>query len=263
MLVKKPLLDVIFASEKRKGVLLLLHDGAKEMEFLLSSLDTTRQALLPQVKVLEEHYLVSHEKDTYELTTIGKLISDEMSPLMDTLDTLNADIDYWGTHRLGFIPHHLLKRMNELGKCNVINPCISNMYEINKSFNEATLSSKSVFVVTTFMFPNFSMLASELISRNISMHAIISTGLLDKMKSVDRAYFTDLVKNKLFHFFVYSKKMDFISFAYNEHNIMLSPLTKNGGFDNKHILCQGPSALKWGKELFDYYWKDSVPITEI
>lgn len=30
--MNKPMIDVIFASEKRKGVLMLLQDGAKEMK---------------------------------------------------------------------------------------------------------------------------------------------------------------------------------------------------------------------------------------
>jgi len=261
--MKKPLIDVIFASEKRKNILLFLKEGPQEMEHLLTSLDTNRQAILPQIRILEEHYLVSHTKDTYELTNIGKLLVDEVAPLVNTTEVLDIDIDYWGTHNLDFIPPHLLKRMNELGKCNIINPCISKMYEIHNNFHEATLLSESVFVVTTFMFPNFSMLSSELISRNITMHAIISTDLLDKMRNVDRAYFADLIKNKLFHFFVYSKKMDFISFAYNDHNLMLGLLTNSGDFDNKYVLCQGSCVLYWGKELFDYYLKDSVPITEI
>jgi hypothetical protein len=42
----KTLPDVIFASDKRKEVLLLLRDGAKEMNYLLNALDTTRTALL-------------------------------------------------------------------------------------------------------------------------------------------------------------------------------------------------------------------------
>jgi predicted transcriptional regulator len=58
--MKKPLLDVIFASEKRKNVLLVLQEGPKQMETLLESLGTIRQALLPQIRILEEHYLVAH-----------------------------------------------------------------------------------------------------------------------------------------------------------------------------------------------------------
>ncbi|WP_370576009.1 helix-turn-helix transcriptional regulator, partial [Methanomethylovorans sp.] len=115
--MKKELIEVLFMSEKRKEVLLLLQDGAKEMEFLLRSLNTTRQALLPQIRILEEHHLVSHDRDTYELTTIGKLIVDKIAPVIDTVDALDADIDYWGSHILDFIPPHLLKRIGEIGKC--------------------------------------------------------------------------------------------------------------------------------------------------
>ncbi|TGC06499.1 hypothetical protein CUN85_12890 [Methanolobus halotolerans] len=66
------MLDVIFASEKRKNVLLMMHDGPQDMETILKSLKTTRQALLPQIKVLEKHNLISHSNDTYKLTTMGK-----------------------------------------------------------------------------------------------------------------------------------------------------------------------------------------------
>ena len=93
--ISKPLLDVICKSEKRKGALLLLQDGAKEMEEILKSLDTNRQALLPQIRVLEEHYLVNHQNDVYKLTTIGKLLVDEMVPLLDIIEVLDIDIDYW------------------------------------------------------------------------------------------------------------------------------------------------------------------------
>ncbi|KXS42568.1 hypothetical protein HWN40_08140 [Methanolobus zinderi] len=40
--MKKSLLDVIFASDKRKKVLLLLQDSPQEMETLLELLDTRR-----------------------------------------------------------------------------------------------------------------------------------------------------------------------------------------------------------------------------
>jgi predicted transcriptional regulator len=118
--MKRPLLDVMFASEKRKDVLLLQQDGPKEMGSLLKYLNTSRQALLPQTKILEAHYLIQHEKDTYTLTHIGKLIIDEIAPAIGTIDVLNNNIDYWGTHNFNFIPPHLLNRIRELGPCNSV-----------------------------------------------------------------------------------------------------------------------------------------------
>lgn len=52
--MEKLLLEVIFASEKRKEVLLLLQDGARGIEDILDSVGTTRTSLLPQMKILEK-----------------------------------------------------------------------------------------------------------------------------------------------------------------------------------------------------------------
>ena len=108
--MKKPLLDVLFMSEKRKQVLLLLQEGPQEMEEVLKSLGTNRQALLPQIRILEEHYLVDHYRDTYELTVVGKLIVDKMKPFLDTLETIDNHISYWGTHDIDFIPPSYYKK---------------------------------------------------------------------------------------------------------------------------------------------------------
>jgi predicted transcriptional regulator len=164
--MKKPLLDVIFASEKRKKILILLKDGAQEMETILSSLNTTRQAVLPQIRILEEHYLVAHYDDTYELTTIGKLIVDEMVSLVGTLEAFDVDIDYWGTRRLDFLPPHLLKKMSELRNCKIINPPITELYSLHKSFNPESMP-RSVYIVTTIFYPDFYLIIEEMLENDL------------------------------------------------------------------------------------------------
>ena len=56
--MKQLLLDALFMSEKRAKDLLLLKDGLQEMQYFLFTLNTTRQTLLPQVRMLEEHTLL-------------------------------------------------------------------------------------------------------------------------------------------------------------------------------------------------------------
>jgi len=263
MRMKKPLLDVIFMSEKRKGALLLLQDGAKEMEVLLKSLDTSRQALLPQIRILEEHHLVSHDRDTYELTTVGKLIVDKITPLTSTVEAFNSDIDYWGTHSFNFIPPHLLERIDELGKCKILNPSIVDMYSVHDRFYEMSKQSTFQFAITATFYPHFPKLFYELIPHNINAHIIMTTDLFEKLQTENREEVAKFLNSKLIHFYVYPEKMELLSFLYNEHCIMLSPLANEGGFDNKHIECCSPSAIKWGKELFEHYLRKSIPITEI
>jgi predicted transcriptional regulator len=261
--MKKKLLDVIFASDKRKSVLMLLKDGPQEMEHLLKFLDTDRQSLLPQIRVLEDHHLVDYSKGICELTTVGKLIVDEMSCLVNTVEVFDVDIEYWGTHNLDFIPIHLLKRINELGKCNIINPPVTELYEMNNNFYEVSKKSKSLCGVTTFFYPHFPEIFSELVSNNVNVRFIISKYLLDKLRKENYANFKNLANNKLFSFFIYSKEMDFMSFSYNDYYTKLRLKKSDGDFNNKYILCSNPDALKWGKELFHHYLKDSEPLKEI
>ncbi|MDG6244604.1 MAG: winged helix-turn-helix domain-containing protein [Methanolobus sp.] len=261
--MKKPLTDVLFMSEKRKNVLLLLQDGAKEMEFLLDSLSTTRQALLPQVRILEDYHLTTHYNDTYELTTIGKVIVNKMFPLLNTLLVFDDDIDYWGKHRIDFIPPYLLKRINELGKCKIITPPLIEAYELLQEFQLSSYNSMSLYGVTTFFHPHFNKLFYELISNNVNIYVIITEELLNDLLLHHRAVFEGLIKNSLFHAFVCQHIDGFLSFAFNDKYILLDLLMDNGEYDNKHILCSNSESLKWGKELFDHYLKNSTAITDV
>jgi predicted transcriptional regulator len=259
--MKKPLLDVIFASEKRKNALLLLQEGPRQMKALLTSLGTTRQALLPQMRMLEDHYLISHYEDTYELTTIGKLVVDKMAPLVSTLNVLDNDLDYWGTHNIDFIPAHLLEGLHDLCSCKVITPSIMEIYDVNKEFFEYSRKSKSLTLVVTFLYPNFPEIYGEWINSVEHLTFIASKDLFERIKLNYSNEFTKYIDTGKFDFLLYNNKMDFVSFGQNDYCSFFRLLLKTGEYDNKQLICCSPSAIKWSIELRDYYLKDSTPIT--
>ncbi|WP_406657830.1 winged helix-turn-helix domain-containing protein [Methanolobus sp. ZRKC2] len=250
-------------SEKRKNLLVLLEDGPKEMEMILRSLKTSRQALLPQIRILEEHHLIVKSDDTYELTTIGRLILNDMVPLLKTCQLFDVDINYWGTHNFDFIPNHLLRRINELEKCRTVSPPITEIYELVAEFHQGSKKSRSVFAITTFLHPNFTTLFSELMSNNTNIYMIISRELFSKLQTDYQGNLPDVFQNKLFYLYVYPKEMSFLSLIFNDFDILISPLKRGGGFDNKYIMCSSKSALEWGKDLFDCFLKDSDPLTNV
>ncbi len=260
--MKKALLDVLFRSEKRKHVLLLLKDGARGMEDLLTSLNTTRQALLPQIKVLEESYLVDHYDDTYELTTIGKLIVDEITPFLSTLEVLN-DIDYWGTRRLDFIPPHLFKRINQLQKCEIVRPSSVDIHDLNKTVMKTSYMSEFQRALCTFYHPDFPQFFSGLMQNSADVYFVTTPEVVDKLRTERIADFEELLKNELFHFYACSLKMDLLAIVFNNYHLLIRPLKSDGEIDSNHVLCSNPSALEWANELFDYYLKESVLIKEI
>jgi predicted transcriptional regulator len=261
--MKKSLLEVIFASDKRKDTLLLLQEGPKEMEFLLRSLNTIRQALLPQIRILENHYLVDQHKDTYKLTTLGETIVDKMLPLLDVVEVFDDGIDYWGTRSLDFIPPHLLERLGEVGKCEAIIPHLTDVHELNQDVVKASYKSKAVFKVTTFCHPHFPNMFCDLIDKNVSVYIIMSKDLLDSVRCNYSTECSKLLKSKLFHLFTYPNEMGLQGFVLNDYYVLMRLFNSIGETDYKHIVCTSPSALEWGKELFEYYLKDSIPVVEL
>jgi predicted transcriptional regulator len=261
--MRECVIDIIFASRERKDILLFLKSGPQDMEFILESLESDRQALLPHMRILEENFLVTQFEDVWELTTIGELIADEMISLLSTADVLDSDIDYWGSHSLDFIPSYLIKRMNELGKCKVLDTPVAHEYELNREIIQTSPIAGSLFIAAAFIQPKCLTALSEMAQKNVDIYLILSQNALDKLRSRYAAYFEKLIKSKSFHFYVYSKELGFQAFMYNDYYLLLHLLKNNGEHDNKRILCSNPYATEWGKDLFGYYLKDSMPIAEM
>lgn len=249
-------------SEKRKKVLLLLKDRAMETGELLEYLSTSRQSLLPQLKILETSHLVTHYDDIYELTTVGKLLVEKMEPLLDTIEVINVDVDYWGTHNLDFIPYPLLERIKEINDYEIISPPFEDLYSVHRSFHDIE-KTKSVHVVATVLYPNYLTLFNDMIKSNININIIFSTSLLAKIRAEHSEEFRNYIKNECFNLFVYNKKMKFLFFTYGDYYLVLNLLRINGEFDSRYIQSSSKSALKWGADFFDYCLKDSTRITHI
>lgn len=191
--MKKSIVDVLLASEKRRNVLLLLRDGPKEMEVFLMSLKTSRVALLPQIKILKQHHLISKNGDTYELTTIGKLIVEEMVSFLLTTDMFGENYDFFGTHYIDFIPPHLLKKMPELGSCNIVQIPIDDFFELDTEFIGKGLISKYWLEITSALHPSFHDLYGEMADQGVDISIILSQQAYEKLKNDYYDQFKELI----------------------------------------------------------------------
>ena len=262
--MKKPIVEVLLASEKRKNVLLLLMDGQKEMEVLLKSLKTTRTALLPQIKMLKESHLISKlDGDTYKLTTIGKLIVEEMVVFLRTTDMFGENRDYLGTHLIDFIPSYLLKKLPQLGSCNIIDISICDFFDAEKDLLEKAITSKHWLQITSTLHPEFHEFYVEMIEQGTDVSVIITQEIYEKLKHDYYDDFKELIDIELISFYAYPKSLEFVSFILADQCINFRLFTQEGKYDNKKILICSPNALDWGKELFEYYRRQSTPIIEI
>lgn len=241
----------------------MLRDGPKEMEAILSHLETTRQALLPQIRILEDHFLVTGSDDAYELTAIGELVVREMLHLLGTIEVFDGSTDYWGSHNLDFIPPHLFKRIKELGKCKEVKLPLTESYQLNQETVETTFTSSSFFVITSFFHPNYPTVFPEMARKGVKLYIIASEHVLDIMRTQHQEVFEGLIKSGSLDLFVYPEEIGFQVIAFNDYRLLLRLLTNKNEIDVNHMICSNPGALEWAQELFEHYRKDSTPVTDL
>ncbi|MCQ6963875.1 helix-turn-helix transcriptional regulator [Methanolobus chelungpuianus] len=261
--MKRPIVEILLLSEKRKNVLLLLQAGPKEMQELIGAVDTTRTILLPQMKVLKESHLISQHDDTYELTTIGKLIVEKMADFLGTAEMFGENSDYLGTHNIDFIPQHLLKELPEIGSCEIVNIPLYNIFDQDIELLQKALRSKRWLEITSVLYPTFYEFYAQMIENEIDTSVIITQEFYDKAKKEYYHQFKDIINLKLITLYLYPEKLDFTSFILAGECMSFRLFTNEGEFDHRKMQICGPAVPGGGKELFEYYRQRSTLIIDI
>ena len=261
--MKDELLDILFTSEKRTKVILLLRDGPQEMGLILSCLNTSRQALLPQMKILKKQKLLYQIDDVYGLTNIGKLLADKMTPLLGLIDTVDEHSHYLKNHKIDGIPEPFLGRLHEIKDLIVFEPSHINSHELNMNHFEEAMKSKAVYFVSTYMHPASPLILEQLVKKGTYVSLILTEEFARKIVTenyeVSKYYLAcDNVK-----IYTYKNEIMISSLTVVDTGFQLRLLYKDGEFSNKQVLCYSPEARNWGKDLYEYYLKDAELITEI
>jgi predicted transcriptional regulator len=258
------LLDLIFLSEKRKNVILLLLGGPKDINTIKKTLKASATSVQPQIKMLKEKHLVVQDKDVYRLSEIGKIIAEKMKPLLDTLSVLEENADYWADREISKIPPFLLCRIGELGHCVTVEPQIEHMFEMIPEYVENAEKSKRFKALISYFHPLFPSFYLGLAQKGTSVSLILPGPILKRWVEEDyREQTMQLLKMENAKLMVCKdcEKTPTIIAADNFMGVALFP--KEGTFDRKFVICFEPGALAWGKELYDYYEKNSERIEDI
>lgn len=89
---QKNLNQLLFESELTVNSLLFLKDSPRTIEQLFTYLNITEKTLLTHLVELQDYYLIKENGDkTYNLSTIGNIIVDKMTPLLHILDEIEGN----------------------------------------------------------------------------------------------------------------------------------------------------------------------------
>ncbi len=261
--MKTKLLDTITFSWKRENLLILLKDGPKTLEDIRTSLNVTSSGMIPQIRKLEEKNLVRREGKNYVLTDIGLIISDIFYPLKKTIEIVEKHEDFLVNHEIKAIPQHLLKRIYELGDCNIVEGNVSEIYEPHKEFIEYILSSKMVLGISPIFYHSYPPLFLQLAESGNEISIILTKNVFEKIKTEYTHILSKFIELPNAELYVSDEDIKLAS-AVTDSFLSLSLFFKNGGYDSqKELISTDSSALTWGEDLFDHFKANSNRIKSL
>ncbi len=268
-MVKKSLLDLVFRSEKRKNILLFLKEEPRSIEEIKVFLSLPAISVLPHLKQLKEGKLVvriirpEDKACKYGLTPVGQAIVENMEALLDTLETLENNYDYWTLRNLKGIPPFLRGRIGELKYSRLIKPDLNHMFELNPEYVEKLLQSKSVLNCTSFFHPSFTQLSLELAKKGTDICFMLTGPVFERFNADFREEMSSLLGFENVRIFVFPEDSGIAGLTVTDSFFLIALFPESEFFDNECLLCSEPEAMEWGKELFFYLQKQAAEVREI
>lgn len=260
--MEKTLTDLLFMSQKRKDLLLLLKKGSKNIDEIVDELHVNPTGMLPQIKKLKEEYLIIQDDRDYMLSPLGELLVEKMEPLLDILEVIEENEDFWQERDLSGVPVPFLERLNELKPYSLIKPDPDNIFEPPEEFVKNIKKSKHILSLTSVFHPFYlkTFLGKKDDETEITM--IVTEGVFKRFENdfgEELDNFLSLEKRKLF---VLADEIKITTLTKTECFMMANFLTLKGTFDQENILSFGPAALQWAEDLILHHKEQAREISK-
>lgn len=264
MVMKNSLLDLLFLSEKRKNILLLLKEkGPKSVETLRKNLNESETSIQPQLKKLRENHLVVREDNLYRLSEIGIVIVEKLPPLLNTIQVFEENEDYWASRDLKSIPPSFLQRIGELGKYKISEPDRCNHFMLIPSFSQSLISSKEIKAFISYFHPLLPphILGTARDGRKITL--IVNKMFMERVVCDFRPEIEAFLRLDNTKMYLCKEPAPLPTVLATDIIAAIAFYPKKGMFDRSYVVSFDQSALLWGEDLFEHIRYNSEEITEL
>lgn len=249
----KALIDLIFMSQKRKDLLLLLKNGGKPIEEIVKGLNVNPTGMLPQIKKLKDGHLVFQEDKEYRLMPLAKILVEKMEPLLDTLQAIEENAEYWQDRDISELPRAFLKRFNELKSCFLVKPDPDSIFEPSSVFLDNIRKSKKIICFSSIFHPVFSEIFLANKDNDIRITLVVTEKIYERLKTdfeEELKLYLAREKKKLF---ICNNEVKIAMLVKTEYFMAADFLTSKGIFDQETLIGFEPAALRWTEDLILHY----------
>ncbi len=251
------LLNFLVGSEKRKNLLLFLHESPKTLLEIREGLDVSSAGIIPDIRKMEEKHLIHQSNRTYMLTEMGEVIAESMIRFDGILRIFNSNSKFWNEHIISGIPKEFRLMLFEIGDYELIKSTPNDIFGPQKEYMKNLLKARWMKAVSPVLHPEYPKYVIDLANKGVPVSIIVTRELLDEIKE---KYYEELrrgldLKNTLI--MVCNENIN-ISFSVTDFFLSMRLFLNDATYDFfQNLISFDGSAVRWGEDLFSYYEKRS------
>jgi predicted transcriptional regulator len=227
--------------------------------------------------------LIKKEEKKYGLSSNGTILAMNVLRLIEKLNSINNNFDFWKYHCIDDIPYESLKKIHLLQNAKVVTSTDDDLAKASNEYRSLISESNTVKVLLPIFSPVHLKSMMDCLSRDGSLELIVTNDILDFMKingyGVKILSFVEKnCDSKVFR----DCKQDFNeTYGCNKANIKIWKFSKNlklflsscdnffslgsfsddGYYDDSAILIDSTEkGIVWSLEIFEHYKKYSEQI---
>jgi predicted transcriptional regulator len=252
--MKTELISTVFLSEKRKNTLLMLMERPATIDEIKDSLTGTTSAIMAQMKILLEQGLIEQTSDEYSLTYIGKIILRKIKPLMEALNVLEENKEYWESRDMSAIPDPLLDRIGDLGQIMVYQPDLNHLFEPPKQLCLSLKQSTKASTFYSYFCPSCPMNYAELAKKEVDFDLILTRSVYTRLKEEYTEQYEAMMNSPSSNMFICDDNTVRLgALSITDDLMLIAFFNKQGIFDHKKVISFEDRARHWGIDLFEQY----------
>jgi len=227
---------------------------------MIGPLGTKATTILHSIKnMIEDGTIVRMHNGSYLLTNAGHIKASFLSEMINGLDSLDGNMEFWQSHDLSGIPAKLLAKIEKLvgGKCVTDEPNI--LLNSQVVFIEGVSKAREIRGVSPIIAQGYAEMVTTLLERGANISLILTKSIID---TINRETLHSLLSKKNFQLFEIPDGIR-VAFTIADDMLFLGLYNLNGSYDpNRDLVCHGQEANEWGRELFEHYLKQSRPVPD-
>lgn len=250
--MQSELIDIVFRSQKRRELLLLLGESSRTMEEIKTIFKVSPIAILPHLKKLTDSSLVTQKNGSYELTDLGDQVFKKVQSLVNILILLERN-NYWLEHDLSGIPQYLIERIGDLKNCNLVERAPDQIFEPDQELLNTISSSRYLMVFSSIYRPEFQVLYSESERLKSETTFIFTESVLEKFLCDHDQKMKEFAMVQNTELFVCNDGIKLAELIVSDCWMKVSLFDSNGKFYHDYICSSESQAISWAAELFEFY----------